>query len=173
MNKYTEKYILDYFSKGGLLIVCDDEDREDEGDLVIGAQFMTPEIMNFIIKNTGGYVCLPMTEELAFNMNLSYMCNKNNDPNKTNFTITVDSVDAITGVSAEDRSTTSLELCKENPKIRSPGHINPLIANNGLFANRQGHTEASIFLCIASNIKPVSVIAECTNDDGTMMRYPQ
>ncbi len=166
MSEYLED-----FKNGKMLIVCDDEDRENEGDFIISAEHCTPEIVNFIIRNSTGILCTPLSKSIAINLGLEVMCKNNNDPRSTNYTVSIDANVDNTGVSACDRCNTILELLNENPNIRYPGHIFPLIAKDNLLYEREGHTEASIALCKLSNKKPIALIAECMNLDGTMMRY--
>ena len=155
---------------GKIVIVYDDPSRENEGDFVMAAQYCTPEHMNFIIRNSSGIVCLPLTREIAVKSNLTLMTTNNTDPNRTNFTISIDAENCTTGVSAHERAITVQAIVSSLP-VRSPGHMFPLVAADGLLKERRGHTEASVALCKLAQCQPISVIAECMNPDGSMMRY--
>jgi 3,4-dihydroxy 2-butanone 4-phosphate synthase/GTP cyclohydrolase II len=168
---------LKYFSEGGILIVMDDEDRENEGDLIMAAEHATAAKVAFIVKHTTGYLCAPMPAERAAELNFDLMVKDSTDPNKTAYTVSCDSVDTSTGVSGHDRATTFKQLADPTKKansFRRPGHVLPLIAKpNGVW-ERRGHTEATVDLCKLSGVQPVGIIGELVNDDedGTMMRLP-
>ena len=164
--------IIKEFSKGKPVIIMDDLERENEGDIVFPAEFITSEHITDILHHSSGIICVTMTEERATKLGLTKMCNVNEDPNGTNFTISCDHVSTTTGVSAEDRAKTIRELVfSENKKdFTRPGHIFPLVCKNGLLMERKGHTEASVQLCMLSGLNPVAVICELMNPDGTMMR---
>jgi 3,4-dihydroxy 2-butanone 4-phosphate synthase/GTP cyclohydrolase II len=151
----------------------DDEDRENEGDLVIAAEHMTPEKMAFLIRHTSGIICTPVTEERAIHLDLPRMVETNTDPNKTAFTVSCDVEGTSTGVSAADRTLTVHALVNPASKavqFRKPGHIFPLIARAGGVLERRGHTEATVDLCQFACLQPVGVLAELANKDGTMCR---
>ena len=158
---------------GEIVIVIDDENRENEGDFVCSAQLITPEQVNFIAKYGKGLICTPLTEDIAKKLDLDLMTTHNTDNHQTAFTISVDHVDTSTGISAFDRMITINGLA--NPKavakdFRRPGHIFPLIARkNGLF-EREGHTEATVELMKLAGLAPVGVCCEIMDDDGTMMK---
>ncbi|MEK7625288.1 MAG: bifunctional 3,4-dihydroxy-2-butanone-4-phosphate synthase/GTP cyclohydrolase II [Patescibacteria group bacterium] len=161
---------------GKMVIVTDDENRENEGDLVIAAEFITAEKMAFIIRHTGGVVCLSLEDEIANRLDLPSMVKNNNSKNTTAFTVSIEAAEGVsTGISAEDRATTILAAAAPNAKpedLRRPGHIFPLRAVEGGVLCRAGHTEASVDLCRLAGLKPAAVISELINDDGTMMRMP-
>ena len=165
--------VIEHFSKGNPVIIMDDLTRENEGDIVYPAEFITSKSVVDILDYSSGIICVTMTEEKASNLGLTKMCSVNEDPNGTNFTISCDHVSTTTGVSANDRAITIRELAKDNIKksdFTRPGHIFPLVCKKGLLKERKGHTEASVQLCLLSNLKPIGVICELMNKDGTMMR---
>src|SRR5690348_13788705 len=165
------------FARGEIVVVTDDDDRENEGDLVMAAVHATPEKMAFIIRNTCGIVCTPLPAETAHRLRLAPMVAENDAPHGTAFTVSVDyKHGTTTGISAEDRVATVRGLTNHNAgsaDFARPGHIFPLIAKDGGVLMRSGHTEAAIDLCRLSNLEPVGVICELVNDDGTVMRGPQ
>lgn len=171
-NEVTEA--VEHFKKGGFVLVMDDEDRENEGDLIVAASKITKSQMTDMINHTTGIICAPMERETAKKLNLPLMCQHNTDKNKTKFTVSIDYVDTTTGVSSDDRLKTvhSLASEKTNPAdLRRPGHIFPLISDPEGLNGRQGHTEASIALCKLAGIYPrVAVIGELKNQDGSMKR---
>ncbi len=161
--------------KGDFVIVVDDESRENEGDLVLAAEFATPEKVNFILKEARGLLCVPLKEERAKKLGLNKMVLAE-DKFKTNFTVSVDAVGTGTGISASARSKTIKTLASEKTTAKDlvkPGHVFPLIARDGGVLRRPGHTEASIDLCELAGLKPVSVICEIMNNDGSMARLPE
>ena len=164
--------IIREFSKGNPVIIMDDLERENEGDIVFPAEFITAKNITDTLTISSGIICVTMTEERACNLGLTKMCNMNEDPNGTNFTVSCDHISTTTGVSAEDRAKTIREMVfSENKKdFTRPGHVFPLVCKNGLLEERKGHTEASVQLCLLSELKPVGVICELMNPDGTMMR---
>lgn len=165
---------LEHFRKGGMLIVTDDDDRENEGDLIMAAVHCTPEDMAFIVRHTSGIVCAPLTAEIAERLDLPPMVTHNDAPHTTAFTISVDFREGTTtGISAADRCLTVQGLA--NPDARPtdfvrPGHVFPLVARPGGVLERDGHTEAAVELCQMTGLPPVAVICELVNDDGTVMR---
>ncbi len=162
------------FGQGGMLIVMDNESRENEGDLIFAAEFCTPEKINFLIQHTGGIICAPITRKRALELGLHTMTPRNTDNFGTNFTISCDHVSTSTGVSASDRCSTIQALVDQNTKpheLCKPGHVFPLIAHPKGLQARKGHTESSITLCKLAGVRPVSVISELVNPDGSMMRY--
>ncbi len=166
---------LEALKAGGMIIIVDDEKRENEGDLVIGAEFMTPEAMAFVIRSTGGVVCVALSHAIADRLNLPPMVERNTSRRETPYTISVDAVDTDTGISAEDRAKTVVALVKEETRpedLARPGHIFPLRAQNGGVLWRAGHTEASVDMCRIAGLKEGAVISELMHDDGTMMRLP-
>jgi len=160
---------------GKVVIVVDDEDRENEGDFVALADKATPDVINFMAKEGRGLVCVPITEERAHELNLPLMVDKNTDYHGTAFTVSVDHVDTTTGISAHERARTVQALIdpKSLPQdFRRPGHIFPLIARKGGVLRRAGHTEAAIDLAVMCGAYPAAVICEVMKDDGTMARVP-
>ena len=158
---------------GGMVIVMDDESRENEGDLIMAAEDCNTKDVAFIIRHTTGILCAPMLKSRAEELKLPRMVKKNQDPNGTAFTITCDSVRTTTGVSAADRCLTFRELADPSHKADSfsrPGHIFPLIARERGVLERRGHTEAAVDLCKLAGKRHVGLIGELTNDDGTMKR---
>ncbi|MCF6093482.1 bifunctional 3,4-dihydroxy-2-butanone-4-phosphate synthase/GTP cyclohydrolase II [Microaerobacter geothermalis] len=162
--------------QGKIIIVVDDEDRENEGDFVALAEKATPEVINFMITHGRGLVCVPVTEERAKLLSLSPMVERNTDAHETAFTVSVDYKDTTTGISASERSRTIRALIDPNSKaadFRRPGHIFPLIAKNGGVLRRAGHTEAAVDLARMCGASPAGVICEIMNEDGTMARVPE
>lgn len=168
---------LEAFSRGEIVVVTDDDDRENEGDLVVAASLCTPEKMAFIIRNTCGIVCAPITLAEARRLRLDPMVASNDAPLGTAFTVTVDVKHGLTtGISAEQRCNTVRALANGNMGAADfvrPGHVFPLIAKDGGVLMRSGHTEAAVDLCRLAGLPPVGVICELANDDGTVMKGPQ
>lgn len=168
---------VEAIARGELVIVTDDDDRENEGDLVMAASLCTPEKMAFIIRNCCGIVCTPLTADEARRLHLSPMVASNDAPLGTAFTVTVDVRHGLTtGISAEQRTNTVRALANGNMGAADfvrPGHIFPLIAKDGGVLMRSGHTEAAVDLCKLAGVPAVGVICELVNDDGTVMRGPQ
>ncbi|MGM9993812.1 MAG: bifunctional 3,4-dihydroxy-2-butanone-4-phosphate synthase/GTP cyclohydrolase II [Candidatus Avigastranaerophilus sp.] len=172
----TIEEAIEDFRRGIPVIVADDEDRENEGDVIIPAQFATPEIVNFLISHCKGVLCLALTREKAEKLELTEMVNHNTDPKGTAFTQSIDAVKKFgvtTGVSAFDRAKT-IEVAIANDALPSdlsrPGHVFPLIARAGGVLERVGHTEASVDLARLAGLTPAAVICEIVNEDGTMAR---
>jgi len=165
------------FARGEIVVVTDDDDRENEGDLVVAASLCTPEKMAFIIRNTCGIVCAPITQDEARRLHLDPMVASNDAPLGTAFTVTVDVKHGLTtGISAEQRCNTVRALANGNMGAGDfvrPGHVFPLIARDGGVLMRSGHTEAAVDLCKLAELPPVGVICELANDDGTVMKGPQ
>ena len=167
---------IELFQNGHPIILVDDEDRENEGDIAIPAQFVTTELVNFMVSEARGLVCVPMTEEWADNLGLPLMTEHGNAPLGTAFTISVEAAAGVTtGISASDRAHTINMLA--NPQSTStdftrPGHIFPLRAKEGGVLVRAGQTEASVDLCRLAGVVPVASICEIMNEDGTMSRMP-
>ena len=166
--------IVAAFARGELVVVTDDDDRENEGDLVLAAVHATPEKMAFIIRNTSGIVCAPLSGDEARRLRLDPMVTSNDAPLGTAFTITVDVRHGLTtGISAEERNNTVRALANGNSGAADfvrPGHVFPLVAKDGGVLMRSGHTEACVDLCRLANLPPVGVLAELMNDDGTVTR---
>jgi 3,4-dihydroxy 2-butanone 4-phosphate synthase/GTP cyclohydrolase II len=165
------------FARGEIVVVTDDDDRENEGDLFVAASLCTPEKMAFIIRNTSGIVCAPLGAELARRLQLDPMVAENEAPLGTAFTVSVDVRRGLTtGISAEERCNTVRALANDNSGAADfvrPGHVFPLLARQGGVLMRSGHTEACVDLCRLASLPPVGVLSELTNDDGTVMRGPQ
>ncbi len=160
---------------GKLVLVVDDEDRENEGDLVMAAEKTTPEAINFMATHGKGLICVPLTQQRTRELNLEQMSSENSDSHETAFTVSVDSVNTTTGISAFDRTTTILSLVDQSTKpreLRRPGHVFPLRAEKGGVLKRAGHTEAAVDLCKLAGLKPAGVICEVLNENGTMARLP-
>jgi 3,4-dihydroxy 2-butanone 4-phosphate synthase / GTP cyclohydrolase II len=163
---------------GRMILVVDDEHRENEGDLVLAADFVSPEKINFMITQARGLVCLSMTPQLIDQLNLPLMVpfDENGAPNKTAFTVSIEAAHGIsTGISAADRSHTIHVASRPNARpseISRPGHIFPLRARAGGVLERPGHTEASVDFVKIAGLNPAAVICEVMNDDGTMARLP-
>ena len=161
-------------ARGEFVIVVDDEDRENEGDLIMAAQHVTPEAMGFMIRHTSGVICLPLEGERCDELQLPLMVSNNTEMQRTAFTVSVDARDGIaTGISAADRSTTVATLIDPASKpdsLARPGHIFPLRYREGGVLKRAGHTEAAVDLARLADSYPSGVLAEITNDDGTMAR---
>lgn len=163
--------------EGRLVVVTDDDDRENEGDLICAASLATPEAIAFIVRHTSGIVCAPLTREEARRLNLTPMVAENDAPLATAFTVSVDIRHGLTtGISAEERCNTVRGLANANTGAADfvrPGHVFPLVARDGGVLIRSGHTEAAVDLCQLAGLPPVGVLAELVNDDGTVMRGPQ
>lgn len=170
-----EKAIAE-IAAGRAVIVVDDEDRENEGDLIFAAEHATPELMAFMVRHTSGFVCAPVTEDDADRLDLPPMHHTNQDKRGTAYTVTVDAREGIsTGISAADRAHTIRLLADPATKpseLSRPGHVVPLRAKRGGVLRRAGHTEATIDLCELAGLRPAGVLCELVNDDGTMMRLP-
>src|SRR4030088_2585864 len=164
------------FAKGEIVVVVDDDDRENEGDLFVAAALCTPEKMAFIIRNTSGIVCAPLAPEEAKRLHLDPMVALNDAPLGTAFTVSVDVRHGLTtGISAEERSNTVRALANGNSGASDfvrPGHVFPLVAKEGGVLMRSGHTEACVDLCRLAGLPPVGVLSELMKDDGTVMRGP-
>lgn len=170
-----EEAIAD-LKQGKIVIVVDDEDRENEGDFVALAEKCTPEIINFMVTHGRGLVCVPITQERAKELNLEPMVDHNTDPHGTAFTVSVDYKTTTTGISAFERSETVRALIDPGVKqsdFKRPGHIFPLIAKEGGVLRRAGHTEAAVDLARLCGAYPAGIICEIMNEDGTMARVPQ
>ncbi|BDU51320.1 bifunctional 3,4-dihydroxy-2-butanone-4-phosphate synthase/GTP cyclohydrolase II [Haliovirga abyssi] len=175
LNKIEEA--LEDIKNGKMVIVVDDENRENEGDLIAAGEKVTPEMINFMAKFGRGLICAPITEDRAKELRLNLMTSENTDMFGTAFTISVDAKEgATTGISAGDRAKVVFDLADESKKaedFRRPGHIFPLIAKKGGVLNRAGHTETAVDLAKMAGLKPVGVICEILKEDGTMARLPE
>lgn len=164
--------------KGEMVIVVDDEDRENEGDLIIASELVTPEIINFMAKEARGLICVALTEQRCKELDLDLMVGKNTSANETAFTVSVDAIhpEVTTGISAKDRAITIKMLVDDNTRpeqLGRPGHIFPLKAKERGVLRRSGHTEAAVDLARLAGLKPSGVLVEIMNEDGTMARLPQ
>jgi len=168
---------IEEFRQGKIVIVVDDEDRENEGDFILAAEKTTPELINFLTKEGRGILCVPMTAERAHELGLEAMVDANTSLHGTSFTVTVDYLHGTTtGVSAADRAATVRALSDPKTKpsdFARPGHISPLRAAEGGVLRRAGHTEAAVDLCRLAGLSPAAVLCEILNEDGTMARVPQ
>jgi 3,4-dihydroxy 2-butanone 4-phosphate synthase/GTP cyclohydrolase II len=174
----TIESAIEDIKKGKLVIVVDDEDRENEGDFITAAHNVTPEIINFMSKQGRGLICVPMNEERADELKLDLMVTNNTALHETPFTVSVDLIghECTTGISAHDRAKTVQALINPDTKpedLGRPGHIFPLRAKKGGVLRRTGHTEATIDLARLAGFEPVGVLVEIMNEDGTMARLPQ
>ncbi len=172
----TIEKALEDLKEGKIILVTDDEDRENEGDLICAAEFATRENINFMATNAKGLICTPMSIEVADRLGLPPMVSENTDNHQTAFTVSVDHVDTTTGISAEERSFTMIKCAdpKTGPAdLRRPGHVFPLVARHGGVLTRNGHTEATVDLMRLAGLEECGVCCEIMADDGTMMRTPQ
>ncbi|WIM38817.1 3,4-dihydroxy-2-butanone-4-phosphate synthase [Paenibacillus sp. PK4536] len=167
---------LEDLKQGKVIIVVDDEDRENEGDFIALADRATPEVINFMVTEGRGLVCAPITSERATELELIPMVAQNTDYHGTAFTVSVDHISTSTGISAQERSMTVIGLTDPEATashFRRPGHMFPLIASEGGVWQRAGHTEAAIDLARLCDAPPAGVICEIMNTDGTMARLPE
>ena len=170
---------IEEIRNGRMVIVADDEDRENEGDLVMAASAITPEAVNFMAEHGRGLICVTLLPERADELELPLMTDRNTDPHQTAFTITVDAhtrFGVTTGISAQDRAKTIELLAKDGTvptDFRRPGHVFPLRAKPGGVLRRVGQTEAAVDLARLAGLPPVGVICEILDEDGTMARRPQ
>lgn len=159
--------------KGGLVLVTDDPDRENEGDLICAAQFATTENVNFMATYGKGLICMPMTEEYVKKLQIPQMVSQNTDNHETAFTVSIDHVSTTTGISAAERSVTAMKCVEEDAKpedFRRPGHMFPLLAKKNGVLERNGHTEATVDLLRLAGLKTCGLCCEIMREDGTMMR---
>ena len=172
----TIEEAIEEIRRGRMVVVCDGEDRENEGDLVMAAQFATPEAVNFMAKEARGLICLALTAERCERLGLNLMAAKNEAPLQTAFTVTIEAAGGVsTGISAHDRAHTiqvAIDPDSGPRDIVVPGHMFPLRAKDGGVLERTGHTEASVDLARLAGLTPAGVICEVMNDDGTMARVP-
>ncbi|MEH7124786.1 bifunctional 3,4-dihydroxy-2-butanone-4-phosphate synthase/GTP cyclohydrolase II [Bacillus sp. JJ1773] len=167
------KAALEDLKAGKVIIVCDDEDRENEGDFLSIAEYVTPETVNFMAKEGRGLICTPISEGLAQKLDLLPMVERNTDSRGTAFTVSIDHKETTTGISAFERAFTIEKMLKDDAhpdEFNRPGHIFPLIAKEGGVLRRAGHTEAAIDLARLAGAKPAGIICEIMKDDGTMAR---
>ncbi len=167
---------IEDIKNGKMIVVVDDEDRENEGDLLMAAEKATPEAINFMAKYGRGLICSPMTKDRLKELDILPMVRDNTDPKETAFTVSVDWINVTTGISAKERADTVIKLVDEDASSKDftrPGHIFPLGAKDGGVLKRAGHTEAAVDLARLAGLKPAGVICEIMNEDGTMARVPQ
>ena len=172
----TPEELLEEARAGRMIVLVDDEDRENEGDLVIPAEMATPDIINFMAKNGRGLICLTLSSERVKELDLPLMAAHNRTRHGTAFTVSIEAVEGVTtGISAADRAKTievAIDPAKGKTDIHSPGHVFPLVAKDGGVLVRAGHTEAAVDIARLSGMNPAGVICEIMNDDGTMARLP-
>ena len=171
----TIEEALEELRAGHMIIVSDDPDRENEGDLICAAQFCTTENMNFMASRGKGLICMPVSREYARKLSLPPMVAQNTDNHETAFTVSIDHVDTTTGISAVERAYTARKLVDENTRpedFRRPGHMFPLIAKKGGVLTRNGHTEATVDLMRLAGLEQAGLCCEIMADDGTMLRTP-
>jgi 3,4-dihydroxy 2-butanone 4-phosphate synthase/GTP cyclohydrolase II len=172
----TIEEAIEDFHKGKMIVIVDDEDRENEGDLVVAAEKVTPAIINFMAKYGGGLICLPLVRERLEELNIDRMVAKNTDPNRTAFTVSIDASGCTTGISAHERAMTIkkvLDPAATAKDLTRPGHIFPIEYKEGGVLVRAGHTEASVDLARMAGLYPAGVICEIMNEDGSMARVPE
>ena len=170
---HTIEEALEDLRRGKIILVTDDEDRENEGDFICAAQFATTENINFMATHGKGLICMPMSEEYVEKLILPQMVENNTDNHETAFTVSIDHITTTTGISAVERSITALACVKEDAKpedFRRPGHMFPLKAKKNGVLERNGHTEATVDLCRLAGLKECGLCCEIMREDGTMMR---
>jgi 3,4-dihydroxy 2-butanone 4-phosphate synthase / GTP cyclohydrolase II len=177
MTLDTTQELVDELRHGRMVVLADAEDRENEGDLVLAADFVTPEAINFMATHARGLICLTLTEAKCRDLNLALMVNDNRSPMGTNFTVSIEAATGVsTGISAADRARTVRAATAKHAKpgdIVQPGHIFPVMAQNGGVLVRAGHTEAGCDLAELAGLTPATVICEIMNPDGSMARMPE
>ncbi len=177
MYKFNEVIeAIDALKNGEIIIVTDDEDRENEGDFICAAEFATTENINFMATHGKGLICMPMSEKICSRLDLNQMVDINTDNHSTAFTVSIDHIDTGTGISAAERSITALNVIDENSKgedFRRPGHMFPLLAKRNGVLERGGHTEATVDLMRLSGLKESGLCCEIMREDGEMMRTPE
>ena len=173
----TIEQAIEDIRQGKMVVVCDDEDRENEGDLTLAAQFATPEAINFMAKEGRGLICLSLTSERCDELGLDLMAAKNESPFETPFTVSIEARDGVTtGISAHDRARTiqvAIDPGSRPVDLVQPGHVFPLKSRSGGVLERAGQTEAAVDLARLAGLNPAGVICEVMNDDGTMARVPE
>lgn len=172
----TVEQALADLKQGKIIVVTDNEDRENEGDFICAAEFATTENVNFMAKYAKGLICMPMSEELCAKLMFQQMVQENTDNHETAFTVSVDYVGTSTGISAKERSMTAMQCVKEDARpedFRRPGHMFPLRAKKNGVLEREGHTEATVDLMRLAGLKECGLCCEIMRDDGTMMRTPE
>lgn len=175
-NFNTIEEAIEDIRQGKMIVVVDDENRENEGDLLMAAEKATPEAINFMAKFGRGLICMPASKDRLKELNIHQMVEKNTDNHETAFTVSIDAAETSTGISAFERAATILKVLDPNASendFRRPGHIFPLAARTGGVLKRAGHTEAAVDLASLAGLKPAGIICEIMNEDGTMARVPQ
>ena len=173
---HTIEEALEDLRQGKLILVTDDPDRENEGDLICAAEFATTENVNFMATHAKGLICMPMSEEYVRKLRFPQMVQYNTDNHETAFTVSIDHVSTTTGISAAERSVTALKCVEEGARpedFRRPGHMFPLLAKKNGVLEREGHTEATVDLCRLAGLKACGLCCEVMRVDGTMMRTPE
>lgn len=177
MNKFnTIEEALEDIREGKIIVVVDDEDRENEGDLLMAAEKATPEAVNFMAKYGRGLICMPVTRERLAELGVHSMVERNTDSHQTAFTVSIDAIETTTGISAHERAITILKVLDPNATgadFKRPGHMFPLVAKEGGVLRRAGHTEAAVDLPKMAGLYPAGVICEIMSEDGSMSRIPQ
>lgn len=171
----TIEEILEDLRQGKIVMMMDDEDRENEGDVICAAEHATLENVNFMATYARGLICMPMSQEYTDKLHLPQMCSENTDNHCTAFTVSIDHKDTTTGISAEERALTARMVVDDQVQpwdFRRPGHMFPLLAKKGGVLERNGHTEATVDLCRLAGLKPVGLCCEIMKEDGTMARKP-
>lgn len=169
----TVEEALEELRNGKLILVTDDEDRENEGDFICAAEFATTENINFMAMHAKGLICMPMSAEYVKKLHFPQMVETNTDNHETAFTVSVDYVGTTTGISAAERSMTAMRCVAEDARpedFRRPGHMFPLLAKKNGVLERNGHTEATVDLCRLAGLKECGLCCEIMREDGTMMR---
>ncbi|MBP5284315.1 MAG: bifunctional 3,4-dihydroxy-2-butanone-4-phosphate synthase/GTP cyclohydrolase II [Treponema sp.] len=172
----TIEEALEDLRNGKMIMVTDDEDRENEGDLICAARFATPEILNFMASNAKGLICMPVSSEIARRLKIDPMVTENTDNHETAFTVSIDHINTSTGISAYDRSLTAVAVADSSARpsdFRRPGHMFPLIAKEGGVFVRTGHTEATVDFCRLAGLEEAGLCCEIMSDDGHMARLPE
>lgn len=172
----TVEQALEDLRNGKIILVTDDEDRENEGDFICAAEFATTENINFMATHGKGLICMPMSEKYVQKLKFPQMVYQNTDNHETAFTVSIDHVNTTTGISADERSITAMACVDDNAKpedFRRPGHMFPLLAKKNGVLERNGHTEATVDLCRLAGLKECGLCCEIMRDDGTMMRTPE
>ena len=172
----TIEEALEDLRQGKVILVTDDEDRENEGDMICAAEFATTENVNLMAKEAKGLICMPMSAEYCMKLQFPQMVSENTDNHETAFTVSIDHVNTTTGISAEERGLTARACVDENSKpqdFRRPGHMFPLKAKKNGVLERNGHTEATVDLLRLAGLKECGLCCEVMREDGTMMRTPE
>lgn len=172
----TVEEALEDLRQGKIILVTDDPDRENEGDFICAAEFATTENINFMATHGKGLICMPMSDEYVARLAIPQMVTHNTDNHETAFTVSIDSVETTTGISAAERSITAMRCVADNAKpedFRRPGHMFPLLAKKNGVLERNGHTEATVDLCRLAGLKECGLCCEIMREDGTMMRTPE